>query len=155
MKRFTTRYEKIRHLRAQQEDVCRAAAVARNSERAAAEQHRDAVLLWLDSIERSAAAELSCGLSGAVLLSMTHQISQGYAELNAASESLRQAEESLREAIEEHRIARTELKVIEEMIHREHTAYRQDQLKLQEHQLQEQAAQAHYRRQELSREQDS
>jgi flagellar biosynthesis chaperone FliJ len=155
MKRFTTRYDKIRHLRAQQEDVCRAAAAARNAERAAAEQHRDAVRKWIESIERSAAAELSAGLSGAVLLSMTCQISQGHAELNAANDSVRQAEEKLREAIEEHRHARTELKVIEEIIHQEHTTFRRDQLRLQEHQLQEQASQAHYRRQELSREQDS
>jgi flagellar export protein FliJ len=151
MKRFSSRYEKICHLRAQQEDVCRAAAAARNAERAAAEQYRDTVQTWLDSIEKSAASDLGGGLSGAMLNSMTSQISRGQEDLNSASQSLNRTEEKLHAALLEHKQARAELKIVEEVIHREHTEHQREQLRQQEHQMQEQASQAFHRKQELSR----
>ena len=45
--------------------------------------------------------------------------------------------------------ARTELKIIEEVIHREHTEHRREQLKREDIQLQEQASQAYHRTQQM------
>ncbi len=59
MKRFSSRYERIRHLRSQQEDACRAAAAARNAERAVAQQQWDTVQQWLDTIHRTAARDMA------------------------------------------------------------------------------------------------
>ncbi len=151
MKRFSSRYEKIRRLRAQQEDICRAAAAARNAERNAAEQARDAKRRWLETIERTAATDMSAGLSGALLNSIASEIDRGKNELRVANDVLKAAEDKLREALEHHKHARAELKIVEEVIHRERTEHRHEQLRIQEHQLQEQAAQAYFRRQETSR----
>lgn len=149
MKRFIPRYERIRHLRAQQEDTCRAAAAARNSERAAAEAHQDASRVWLDTIQRTASRDLANGMSGGVLISMHRMMELGEQQLVAAAESLKQAEDNLKLALEHHSHARTELKIIEEIIHREHTEHRREQLRHEDIQLQEQASQAYHRMQEL------
>ncbi len=153
MKRFTSRYERIRHLRAQQEDVCRAAAAACNAERASAEEHRNQVRLWLDTVHRDAARDLAKGMSGGVLISMTSMMEHGAQTLQTADEALKTAEENLRFALQQHRQARAELKIMEEVIHREQTAHRRAQLKREEIQLQEQASQAYYRMQEIRSEQ--
>ena len=153
MKRFISRYERIRHLRAQEEDTCRAAAAARNSERAAAEAHQNATQLWLDSIQRTAARDLANGMSGGVLISMTSMMEHGEQQLQAAAESLKKAEDKLKLALIQHGHARTELKIIEEVIHREHTEHRREQLKHEDIQIQEQASQAYHRTREMRSEQ--
>ena len=149
MKRFSSRYERIRHLRAQQEDVCRAAAAARNSERAVAEERRNAVRQWLDTVHRNAARDLANGMSGGVLVSMTSMLDHGAQTLRTADEALKTAEEHLSLALQQHRHARAELKIMEEVIHREQSEHRREQLKREEIQLQEQASQAYYRMQEI------
>lgn len=148
MKRFISRYERIRHLRAQQEDVCRAAAAARNAERAVAEERRNEVRQWLDAVHRNAARDLTNGMSGGVLLSMTSMMDHGEQTLQTADEALKTAEEQLKLALQQHRNARAELKIMEEVIHREQSEHRREQLKREEIQLQEQASQAYYRMQE-------
>jgi flagellar biosynthesis chaperone FliJ len=153
MKRFNSRYERIRHLRAQEEDTCRAAAAARNTERAAAESHQNAMRLWLDTMQRTAARDLANGMSGGVLLSMTSMMDHGEMQLQAAAESLRKAEDNLKLALNQHSHARTELKIIEEVIHREHTEHRREQLRHEDIQMQEQASQAYHRMQEMRSEQ--
>ena len=153
MKRFISRYERIRHLRAQAEDTCRAAAAARNAERATAEAHRDSTRLWLDTIQRTAAQDLAKGMSGGILISMTSMMDHGEQKLQAADESLKTAEDNLKLALEHHSHARTELKIIEEVIHREHTEHRREQLKHEDIQMQEQASQAYHRMQEMRSEQ--
>ena len=153
MKRFISRYERIRHLRAQEEDTCRAAAAARNAERAAAEAHQDAMRLWLDTIQRTAARDLANGMSGGVLISMTSMMEHGEQQLQAAEDSLQKAEDNLKLALSQHSHARTELKIIEEVIHREHTEHRREQLKHEDIQMQAQASQAYHRMQEIRSEQ--
>ena len=153
MKRFISRYERIRHVRAQAEDTCRAAAAARNAERATAEAHQDSLRLWLDTIQRTAARDLAKGMSGGVLISMTSMMEHGEQQLQAAAESLNKAEDNLKLALEHHSHARTELKIIEEVIHREHTEHRREQLKHEDIQMQEQASQAYNRMQEMRSEQ--
>lgn len=155
MKRFSSRYERIRHLRAQQEDVCRAGAAARNSERAAMERRRNDIEQWLDSVQNEAANDMVGGLSGAILNSLTSRIERGRSELSAADESLHEAEERLRQALQLHAQSRGELKIVEEVIHRERTEHRREQLRQEEHQLQEQAAQAFFRNQEICRSHES
>ena len=113
MKRFSSRYEKIRRLRSQQEDICRAAAAARNAERNTLEQARDAKQRWLETIERAAATDISNGLSGALLNSIASEIDRGKHELRASNDVLKAAEERLREALEQHKHARAELKIVE------------------------------------------
>ena len=149
MKRFASRYERIRHLRAQQEDVCRAAAAARNTERAVAEERRNEIRQWLDTFHRNAARDLANGLSGGVLVSMTSMMDHGAQTLQAADAALKTAEEHLRLALLQHRHARAELKIMEEVIHREQAEHRREQLKREEVQMQEQASQAYYRMQEI------
>lgn len=149
MKRFNSRYERIRHLRSQQEDACRAAAAARNAERAAAQQRWDSVQQWLDTIHRKAARDMANSLSGGVFVSMTSMMQHGEDKLQAAADELRTAEENLKLALQQHKAARAELKIIEEVIHREQTEHRRTQLKREEVQLQEQASQACYRMQEI------
>ena len=153
MKRFVSRYERIRHLRAQEEDVCRAAAAARNAERAVAEVYRNEVLRWLDTIHNRAAHDLAGGLPGGILQAMHSLMERGEQERHAADNALSTAEEHLRLALQNHRHARTELKTLEEVIQREHAAHRREQLKREEIQLQEQASQAYYRIQEIRSEQ--
>ncbi len=153
MKRFNSRYERIRHLRAQAEDTCRAAAAARNAERATAEAHRDSMRLWLETVQRTAARDLAKGMSGGVLISMTSMMEHGEQQLQAAAGSLKKAEDNLKLALEHHSHARTELKIIEEVIHREHTEHRREQLKHEEIEMQEQASQAYHRMQEMRSEQ--
>ena len=155
MKRFISRYEKIRHLRAQQEDTCRAAAAARNTERMAAENNRNEIQIRLTECEKLVAREMSMGLSGALFQSVTSLIEKGKADLSKASEELRLAEGRLQEALVLHKQARAELKIVEEMIQRERSEHRRQQLKEQENQLQEQASQAYYREQQLSRSSES
>ncbi len=153
MKRFISRYERIRHLRAQQEDACRAAAAACNAERTVAEEHRNAVRQWLNTVHRNAARDLANGLSGGVLVSMTSMMEYGGQKLQSAKEALNTAEENLRLALQQHSQARAELKIMEEVIHREQTEHRREQLKREEIQMQEQASQAYYRMQEIRSEQ--
>ena len=153
MKRFISRYERIRHLRAQQEDACRAAAAGCNAERTVAEEHRNAVRQWLNTVHRNAARDLANGLSGGVLVSMTSMMEYGGQKLQSAKEALNTAEENLRLALQQHSQARAELKIMEEVIHREQTEHRREQLKREEIQMQEQASQAYYRMQEIRSEQ--
>jgi flagellar biosynthesis chaperone FliJ len=145
MKRFSSRYERIRHLRSQQEDTCRAAAAACNAERMRAEQNRNEVHKWLDAIQRTAAQDIVTGLSGSVFITMTNMLQLGEQKLRTAADQLHAAEENLTLALQQHKAARAELKIIEEVIHREQTEHRRAQLKREEIQLQEQASQAYYR----------
>jgi flagellar biosynthesis chaperone FliJ len=147
MKRFNSRYERIRHLRSQQEDACRAAAAARNAERAAAQQQCDDVQNWLEKIHRTAAQDMAKSLSGGVFVSMTSMMQHGEEKRQAAADELQTAEENLKLALQHHSAARAELKIIEEVIHREHTEHRRAELKREEVQMQEQASQAYYRMQ--------
>ncbi len=135
--------------------MCRASAAARNSERATAEEQRSGIERWLDRIQREAAHDMNGGLSGAVLISVTSLIARGREDLTAADESVNHAEDRHREALREHALARAELKIVEEVIHREHTEHRREQLRKEEHQLQEQAVQAYFRNQELCRSEES
>lgn len=153
MKRFISRFERIRHLRAQQEDTCRAAAAARNAERALAEEYRDSVRIWLDTIHRTAARDLARGMSGGILISMTSMMEHGEQKLEAAARSLQTAEDNLRLALQQHSHARTELKIIEEVVHQEQTEHRRAQMKHEEIQLQEQASQAYHRMQDIRNDQ--
>jgi flagellar export protein FliJ len=152
MKRFISRFEKVRHLRAQQEDTCRAAAAARNAERAVVEMRRDAALRQLDAAEAEAGKGMSSGLTGAFLNSMASRIDQAKQLLRQENELLKKAEERLQAALAEHKQARAELKIVEEVIQRERTEHRHEQLKAEDDQLQEQAAQTFYRNMELTRE---
>jgi len=145
MKRFTSRYERIRHLRSQQEDACRAAAAARNTERAISQQKRDQVQQWLETIQKTAARDMANSLSGGVFVSMTSMMQHGEEKLQAASDELRISEENLKLALQQHSAARAELRIIEEVIHREHTEHRRAELRREEVQMQEQASQAYYR----------
>jgi len=155
MKRFLSRYEKVRHLRAQQEDTCRAAAAARNAERAVIEERRDKAFAWLNTVEHDTGVGMGQGITGALLNSMASQIEQAKLQLQHQNTCLQKAEEILQQALQEHRQARAELKVVEEMIHREKTEHRREQLKMEEHQLQEQAAQTYHRIIELTRDSES
>jgi flagellar biosynthesis chaperone FliJ len=153
MKRFISRYERVRRLRAQQEDVCRAAAAACNAARALAEERRNEVRQWLDTIHQNAACDLAKGMSGGVLVSMTSMMEHGQQRLHDAGEALSTADENLRQALLQHSQARAELRIIEEVIHREQTAHRREQLKHEEIQIQEQASQAYHRMQDMRSEQ--
>ena len=153
MKRFISRFERIRHLRAQEEDTCRATAAARNAEREAAEEYQNSIRLWLEQIQRTAAQDLAKGMSGGVLTSMTSMMEQGEQQLQLAATSLKKAEDNLKLALDLHRHARTELKIIEEVIHREHTEHRREQLKHEDIQMQEQASQVYHRMREIRSEQ--
>lgn len=144
MKRFVSRFEKIRHLRTQQEVACRAQVAARNTERTAIEQRRDSTRNRLDAIEREAGLDMATGITGAVLNSLANHIEQAKQQLRNENELLRTAEEKLQESVIEHQRARTELRVVEELIDREQVEHRRTQLRTAEHQLQEQAAQAHF-----------
>lgn len=155
MKRFISRYEKIRHLRAQQEDVCRAAAVARNAERTECEGRRDQSILRLSRYETEAAAGMKLGVTGAVLQSMATQIERAKQQIKLDNEALRLADERLEIALQEHKAARAELRIVEELIHQELTEHRKTQLRIEEHQLQEQAVQTHFRRMALNQESES
>lgn len=145
MKRFTSRYERIRHLRSQQEDACRAVAAARNTELAIAQQKRDQVQQWLETIQNTAARDMTNNLSGGVFVAMTSMMQHGEDKLQAASGELRTAEESLELALQQHTAARAELRIIEEVIHREHTEHRRAERRREEVQMQEQASQAYYK----------
>ena len=155
MKRFVSRYERIRRLRAQQEDVCRAAAAARNAERAECERRRDQSVLRLSRFETETAAGMKLGVTGAVLQSMATQIEQAKHQIKLDNEALRKADERLDLALQEHKAARAELRIVEEMIHKELTDHRKEQLRIEENQLLEQAVQTYYRRMELSQDNES
>ena len=155
MKRFVSRYEKIRRLRAQQEDVCRAAAAARNAERAECERRRDQSVLRLSRFETETAAGMKLGVTGAVLQSMATQIEQAKHQIKLDNEALRIADDRLELALQEHKAARAELKIVEEMIDRELTEHRKEQLRIEEHQLLEQAVQTYYRKLEISQDNES
>lgn len=86
-------------------------------------------------------------------MSMTSMMEQGEQQLQAAAESSKKAEDNLKLALARHSHARTELKIIEEVIHREHTEHRREQLKHEDLQMQEQASQAYHRMQEMRSEQ--
>lgn len=150
MKRFVSRYEKIHYLRAQQEELCRAAAAARNAERASAETERDQAQDRLSIMEQEAATGMNLGMTGAVLVSVAAQIEQAKLKLGRANEALRLAEDRLRDALQEHKQARAELRIVEEVVHREHTEHRREQMRVEENQLLEQAVQTYYRQLELS-----
>jgi hypothetical protein len=96
MKRFVSRYEKIRHLRAQQEDVCRAAAAARNAERIAeCERRRDEAELRLSRFETEAAAGMKLGITGSILQSIATQIERAKHQIKLDNEALRLADDRL------------------------------------------------------------
>ncbi len=155
MKRFSSRFEKVRHLRAQQEDVCRAAAAARNAEREAIERRCHEIQKALNSAETLTAHDMNRGVTGALLHSMASEIEHLRHQISLANEALRKAEDRLNLALQEYKQARAELKIVEEVIHREHKEYRHEQLRIEEHQLQEQAVQTYYRNMEVSRDNES
>lgn len=155
MKRFVSRYEKIRRLRAQQEDVCRASAAARNAEWMEAERRRDQAELRLSRYETETAAGMKFGVTGAVLQSMATQIERAKHQIKLDNEALRLADDRLQTALQEHKEARAELRIVEEMIHRELTEHRKEQMRIEEHQLLEQAVQTYYRKMELSQDNES
>jgi flagellar biosynthesis chaperone FliJ len=155
MKRFVSRYEKIRRLRAQQEDVCRAAAAARNAERIQAEQRRDEAELRLSRFETETAAGMKLGITGSILQSMASQIERAKHQIKLDNEALRLADDRLEIALQEHKEARAELRIVEEMIHRELTEHRKAQMRIEENQLLEQAVQTYYRKMELNQDSES
>ncbi|MDA1232328.1 MAG: hypothetical protein O2856_16265, partial [Planctomycetota bacterium] len=113
----------------------------------------DSVGTWLDTIHRTAARDLAHGMSGGVLISMTSMMEHGEQQLKAADRSLQTAEDHLRLALQQHSHARTELKIIEEVVRREHTEHRRAQSKHEDIQLQEQASQAYQRMQDIRNDQ--
>ena len=150
MKRFVSRYEKIRRLRAQQEDVCRATAAARNAERIEAERRRDEAALRLSRFETETAAGMKLGITGSILQSMASQIERAKHQIKLDNEALRLADDRLEMALQEHKEARAERRIVEEMIHRELTEHRKEQMRIAENQLLEQAVQSYYRKMELN-----
>lgn len=155
MKRFVSRYEKIRRLRAQQEDVCRAAAAARNAERTECERRRDQGELRLSRFEIETATGMKSGVTGAILQSMATQIERAKHQIKLDNEALRLADDRLQNALQEFKAARAELKIVEEMIQRELTEHRKQQMRIEEHQLLEQAVQIYYRKMELNQDNES
>lgn len=144
MKRFISRYDKIRQLRAQREDLCRATAAARNSERNLALSQRDAAMERLNTVEAQAASDISSGVSGAILNGVASLIVQARQQLRFCQESLEKAEDLLNLALDDHKSASIELKIVDELIQREKTEHRRTQLRAEDHQLQERASQLFY-----------
>ena len=81
---------------------------------------------------------------------MATQIERAKHQIKLDTEALRMADDRLEIALQEHKEARAELKIVEEMIHREMTEHRKEQMRIEENQLLEQAVQTYYRKMDIN-----
>jgi hypothetical protein len=142
MKRFQSRYEKIRRFRAQQERVAKSEAAARNADLENAAMRETQEIRLLDQVSRSAALQFEAGVSGAMLSALLNAVSKQQHSVTDAGAHRRLAEETAALAMNLYTTARTELNTIADVIHREQQEHRLQQRKHEDVQLQEQASQA-------------
>lgn len=142
MKRFHSRYDRVRRLREQHERLAKAEASSCRAELEAAIGHEEATVDDLNQIRLATAAELQRGASGAYVASLISLIAAQESASAAAAEARQNAAASMETALHNYSHARRELKTVDEVIHRELAAFRLDQHKHEEARLQEQASHA-------------
>lgn len=144
MKRFLSRYDKVRRVREQQERLAKAEAALRNAEMEAAGVAESQARQRLDDVSRSTATQMDSGVNGAVLTVLLNSVTSAEAQVVRATEFRRRTEELAEVAMKQYGAARAELRTLDEVIHREKLEHQQQQLKHEELQLQEQASRTWY-----------
>jgi flagellar export protein FliJ len=146
MKRFQSRFFKLRRIREQQERLTKADAAARNSELEQASRIVSDREEQLRQVRTTMTNLMDQGVSGGVLSALLSSVSHHELRLKTAVSERQKAAETAEAAMKIWQTARTELKTVEEMIHRERQEHQVVQRKHEDNQLQEQASRSWFRR---------
>jgi flagellar export protein FliJ len=146
MKRFQSRFFKLRRIREQQERLTKADAAARNSELEQASKVVSDREEQLRQVRTTMTNLMDQGVSGGVLSALLSSVSHHELRLKTAFSERQKAAETADAAMKIWQTARTELKTVEEMIHRERQEHEVVQRKHEDNQLQEQASRSWFRR---------
>ncbi len=111
------------------------------------EAFRDQFRSELEEQKKFCRQQLSSGMSGGMFWVMEKELDNKRKQLDHINQVLQQADLRLAESMQRHQEARKELKIVEELVHREQTEHHRKMLKAEELQNQERALQMFYRNQ--------
>lgn len=152
MKKFQSRFEQLRRVRVQAEKLAQVEAARRNTERDQALATQDSCEQSLHNALKAASQHLQNPTSGILIAAMSSEFAVHEQNLAEAEFAVQRATERVREAMDAYTNARRELRIVEEMIHREQMEHKHTELLLEEQKQQEQASQQwHSRRLDAER----
>ncbi|MFN9717442.1 MAG: hypothetical protein ACK58L_02040 [Planctomycetota bacterium] len=147
MKRFISRYAKVLRWRQQQEEECRGEVALLRKQRDDIEAFRDQFQNELEIQKEFCRSQMSSGVCGGMYWVMEKEMDNKRKQLRHINEVLQQSDQRLAESMQRHQETRKELKIVEELVHREQTEHHRRMLKAEELQNQERALQMFYRNQ--------
>lgn len=143
MKRFRSRFERIQHVRQQQERLARATASARNGDVAAAEARRSQATHELDASLHSESRLLHDPLTAAILQAARARVDTEQRELQQTEDALSDARDRHRAALTEFETSRLNLKMVDSLVDRERREHARDTQRSNEADAAERAAHAY------------
>lgn len=155
MKRFVSRFSNLLRWRQREEEQRRGELITMRKQRDDIESMRNQLQRRLQEQTEFCRQQMISGITGGLLSVMEMELDNQDRYLKQVNEVLLRAEAILADALQKHLDARSELKVVEELVHRERTEHRRKMLKAEELQNQERAMQTYYRNQALQTETES
>lgn len=155
MKRFVSHYSNLLRWRQREEEQRRGELIAMRRQRDEIESMRNQLQQKLQQQTDFCRQQMISGITGGLLSVMEMELDNQDRYLKQVDQVLLRAEAILAEALQKHLDARSELKVVEELVHRERTEHHKKMLKAEELQNQERAMQTFYRNQALQTEAES
>ena len=155
MKRFVSRYSNLLRWRQREEEQRRGELIAMRRQRDEIESMRNQLRQKLHQQTDFCRQQMISGITGGLLSVMEMELDNQDRYLKQVDQVLLRAEALLAEALQKHLDARSDLKVVEELVHRERTEHHKKMLKAEELQNQERAMQTYYRNQALQTETES
>lgn len=147
MKRFHSRYEQIQRLREQCERLAKAEVASCSADVASLLDSEHWLQNTLLMTQQSAAALFQQGVSGGLLASLQNSVVMAEHAVTEAISSRIEAEARLQQAMQAFHAARVETRIVDQVVDRDRKQYRLREIRHQDQQLLEQAAQNWYGRQ--------
>lgn len=147
MQRFHSRYEQLQRLREQCERLAKAEVASCSSDVANMLNSEHTLQNTLLMTQQSAATQFQHGISGGLLASLQNSVVMAEHALTVAISSRVDAETRLQQAMQVFHAARKETRIVDQVVDRDRKQHRLREIRHQDQQLQEQAAQNWYSRQ--------
>ncbi|MEZ6062791.1 MAG: hypothetical protein R3C19_20805 [Planctomycetaceae bacterium] len=153
MKRFTSRMDSLRRVRQQTEQLAKMTAARCQADKAAADQHLQAITDQLQMLQADSVASVGGVVTGSLMNTLLVRIEQCRQQLTAAKRQQTDAEQNLQRAVTDYRTARSQRQIVDQLIGRQQAEHRRQQFVGQEHIASELASQRfHLRETEAAQE---
>ncbi len=147
MKRFHSRYEQIQRLREQCERLAKANVASCSADVASMLDSEHSLQNTLLMTQQSAAVHFQHGVSGGLLASLQNSVVMAEHAVTEAISSRIEAEARLQQAMQAFYAARMETQIVDQVVDRDRKQHRLGEIRHQDQQLLEQAAQNWYSQQ--------